>query len=131
MAHRSNYAKVHVWHNDPRGLESTLTDRSFKIEILHRFDEKDAESAVENILIDGSIGDVVHLLRSFRVDRIECAAKDQSTLNRPVIDTIPFSVIDTIEHLKTDPKPITCLVTDTTRSEILDRLQLWQKDRDE
>jgi hypothetical protein len=130
-AFQSNYARVVVRYNDPRVLEFTLTDRSFRIEILHRFDEKDPESTVDDILIDGSIGDVIHLLKTLGVDRVESAAKLLSVAGKLVIDSIPFNVVDAMDHLKTDPLPMTCFVSDVARDGILERLQIWRMDRDE
>ena len=128
---QSNYARVVVRHNDPRDLELTLTNRSFRIEILHRLDEKDPESTVDDILIDGSIGEVIHLLKTLRVDRVESSAKLMSVDGKPIFDSVPFNVVGAVDHLKTDPLPLTCFVTDINRDEILERLRLWQKNRDE
>lgn len=127
---KSNYARVVVRHNDPRGLESALTNRFFRIEILHRLDAKDPESAVDEIVIEGSIGDVIHLLKTLRVNRVEASSRRLS-VGTLIMDSVPFKVRDALEHLKTDPKPLTCFVTDITMDEILERLQLWEKGRDE
>lgn len=126
----SNYARVVVWHNDPRGRKLIIDKRSFKIEITHRFDEKDPESDVDDILINGSVGDVIHLLKTLGVNRVESTARLLSFEGRLAVDCVPFNARGAAEHLKTDPNPLTCFVTDITRDEILERLQRWQSERD-
>lgn len=128
---QSKYARVVVRHDDPRDLEFKFTNRSFRIEIFHRFNEKDPESPIEDFLIEGTMGDMIHLLETLRVTRMKSASEPLSAVRKLLIHAVPFSVEDTIEHLKTKPNPLTFFVTDTTRDEILERLQLWRKERDE
>ncbi len=130
-AFESSYARVVVRHDDPRELESKLTNRSFRIEIFHRLVETDSDSEFDEIVIEGSMGDTIHLLKSLGVSRMESAARLPNEAGELLVGSVSFNVADAVEHLKTDPTPLTCFVTDINRDEILKRVQLWQKERDD
>jgi hypothetical protein len=127
---QSNYARIVVWHNDPRDLESPLLNRSFRIEVFHRLNEDDRETRIDDILLEGSLDETVRLLMTLGVNRVEWRATLLFLVGRLVLDSVPFDVATAIDHLKTDPRPLTCFVTDVTNEEILDRLQQWEKERE-
>jgi hypothetical protein len=124
-AFESNYAKVEVWHYDPRDVEEILTNRSFRVQIFHAF-ENNSEDKVDDLLIEGSITDVIGFLEILGVDRLESADGFMSVVGSLSIDTAPFEPRDAIAHLTVDPRPMTCFVTDITKDVFLKRLLLWQ-----
>jgi hypothetical protein len=129
-AFESNYARVMVWHYDPRDVEEILTNRSFRVQIFHAF-ENNSEDKVDDILIEGSISDVIELLEILGVNRLESADGFVSVVGSLSIDTAPFDPRDAIAHLTVDPRPMICFVTDITKDVLLKRLLLWQMGSEE
>jgi hypothetical protein len=128
----SDIALVLVSHNDPRALVDAASNRSFRIQIDHTSDEHDWVRSVDDILIKGSVDDVIGLLEALGVNLMERTfTVSLSTLADLRVSKVAFSVEDATHHLMTDPTALACFASHVTKDEMRKRLQHWQTGRDE
>ena len=123
----SDLALVLVSHNDPRGLVDAASNRSFRIQIDHTSHEHDWVHSVDDILIKGSVDDVLALLEALGVNLMERTfTVSLSTLAELRVAKVPFSVEHATRHLMTDPTALACFASHVTKDEMLERLRRWQ-----
>jgi hypothetical protein len=128
----SDLALVLVSHNDPRGAVDAASNRSFRVQIDHTSDEHDSVHSVDDILIKGSVDDVIALLEALGVNLMERTfTVSLSTLADLRVSKVPFSVEDATRHLMTDPTALACFASHVTKTEMLERLRRWQSGRNE
>jgi len=123
----SNYARIGVYHNDPRDLHDRVNNRSFRVQIHHRPDGSNLEQNVDDILIEGNVGAVITLLNALCVDLVEARAL-VSLGSGPTLltsEVVPFVAAEVTEYFKRVPEPLTCFVSQIDHGELVERLDLW------
>lgn len=126
----SDLALVLVSHDDPRALVDAASNRSFRIRIDHTSDQHNSVRCVDDILIKGSVDDVLAMLEALGVNLMERTfTVSLSTLAELRVAKVPFSIKDATTHLMTDPTALACFVSHVTMDDIIERLQKWQAGR--
>jgi hypothetical protein len=121
-----NFARIVVYHNDPRDLEDVANNRRFVVDIYYRGGATDIDQGIERLPIDGAIDEVIGLLRTLDVNGVEVRARVDGR-GRMIIDCVPFDHEEAVEHFRRNPNPLRCYLEPITRHEFEERLELWKR----
>jgi hypothetical protein len=121
----SSFARIVVYHDDPRDLEDVTHNRHFTVDIRYRGLAKEADQEVDRGRIDGPIEEVIGLLQALEVNGVEVRARTDA--RGMIIDCQPFVPEDAVGHIRHNANPLRCYVDPITRHELEERLELWKR----